>query len=250
MPDVLVTVLAQPGLIWIALAMSVAGLVRGFSGFGSAMIIVPVTSAFTSPVAAITILILSDLLGVIPSAPGAWRDIDRGDLMRLLVGALISMPIGVWFLTSLDGDIFRWLVSVTVVLLLIAIIMGWRYRGRLTPPLVFGSGSVGGLMSGAFGIAGPPVIMLYMASTLPAKVVRATLMLYLVGIDILMIGYFASLGLLESVAVLTGLLMTVPYMTFNRIGAQLFRVGSEAQFRWVAYVIIAISAVVGLPVWS
>jgi uncharacterized membrane protein YfcA len=176
--------------------------------------------------------------------------VNRGDLARLTGGALVAMPLGVWFLTSIDADLFGWLVSICVILLLLAIMAGWRYRGRLTPPLVLGSGCVGGLMSGAVGIAGPPVIMLYMASTLPARAVRATLMLYLVGIDLMMLGYFGLLGLLQGTAVAAGLMLAVPYMVFNRVGASLFGRGSEAQFRWVAYGIIALSAIVGLPVWQ
>ena len=250
MPDFFATLFAQPGLVWIAVAVSVAGLVRGFSGFGSAMIIMPVTSAFVSPVAAITIMALSDLFGVIPSAPGAWRDVDRKDLARLVIGALLFMPVGIWFLTSIDPEVFGWIVSAIVFVLLAAMMAGWRYRGRLTPALVFGTGSFGGLMGGAVGLAGPPVIMLYMASILPPRVVRATLMLYLVGMDLLMLGYLASLGFMESLAVATGLFMAVPYMIFNKIGAQLFGKGSEAQFRWAAYLIIAASAIVGLPIWS
>ncbi|MEX0338408.1 MAG: sulfite exporter TauE/SafE family protein [Arenibacterium sp.] len=250
MPDLITTLLAQPGLIWIALAVSVAGLVRGFSGFGSAMIIMPVTTAFVSPVAAITVMALSDLFGVIPSAPGAWRDVNRGDLIRLVVGAMVFMPVGIWFLTSIDAQIFGWIVSIIVFILLAAMMAGWRYRGRLTPSLVFGTGSFGGLMGGAVGLAGPPVIMLYMASTLPARAIRATLMLYLVGMDFLILGYLASFGIIESLAVVMGLFMAVPYMIFNKLGAQLFGKGSDAQFRWAAYMIIAASAIIGLPVWN
>lgn len=46
--------LATDGLIWLTIGVIVAGLVRGFSGFGTAMICMPVAGAVLSPVGALT----------------------------------------------------------------------------------------------------------------------------------------------------------------------------------------------------
>ena len=250
MPDFIAQFLGIPGLGWLVAATCVAGLVRGFAGFGSAMIIMPVASTVLSPVAAVTFLITSDLIGPIPSIRGALRVAHKPDLVRLGIGAALAVPVGVLVLSSVSPVFFGWLVSGIVFVLLTILMLGWRYRGALTPRLVLGTGALGGVLSGAVGLAGPPVIMLYMASTLPAQIIRANLTLYLVLIDIIMIAVIASYGLLQWEPTVAGVILSVPYMLCNKIGASLFAVGSERQFRYVAYGIIATSAVIGLPVWQ
>lgn len=250
MPDPLAQALATPGLGWLALAVCVAGMVRGFSGFGSAMIIMPVASSVLSPVGAIVFLTMTELFGPLPNLPHALREGSRADVMRLGIGALIAIPFGVFSLSYMSPDFFGWVVSAVVLLLLVPLISGWRYHGQLTPPLVMGTGALGGFLSGSTGMPGPPVIMLYMASSMPVSVIRANFLLYLLMIDVMMIAVVALFDLLELVPILVGLLLVVPYMLSNIAGAALFRPGAERLFRAVAYLIIAASAILGLPLWT
>ena len=250
MPDWLTGILAFPGFGWLIAAIIVAGLVRGFSGFGSAMVIMPIASIVLDPVSAITFLVMVDFLGPLPNLPKALKDGEKGDMIRLAIGALIALPVGVAVLSQMPVEAFRWLVSILVFCLLMALIAGWRYRGRLTPRMVTGAGMLGGLFAGSAGLPGPPVIMLYMPRTHPSAVIRANLNVYLVLIDVMMIAVIASFGLLLATPLIAGLVLVVPYMVANRIGAALFRPGKERLFRGVAYTIIATSAIIGLPVWQ
>ncbi|CAN0592769.1 unnamed protein product [Ectocarpus sp. 12 AP-2014] len=92
--------------------------------------------------------------------------------------------------------------------------------------------------------------MLYMASTLPAAVVRANLTLYLIVADLILLGVLAWNGYLVASALLLGVLMIVPYSFGNWFGAWLFRPEAEKLYRLAAYVIIAGSALMGLPLWD
>lgn len=249
MPDAFTQALATPGLGWLMLAVCVAGLVRGFSGFGSALIIMPVASSVLSPVSAIVFLTVTELFGPLPNLPGAWRTANRPDVMRLAGGALLAIPVGVYSLSRVSPEFFGWAVSIVVLILLVPLIAGWRYRGRLTPRMVTATGALGGFLSGSTGLPGPPVIILYMASALPVSVIRANFLLYLFMIDVMMMGVVAAFGLLELAPIVVGLVLTVPYMLANAVGAKLFRPESEHLFRATAYVIIAASAILGLPVW-
>ncbi len=250
MPDALSEALALPGLGWMLLTVIVAGLVRGFSGFGSAMIIMPVASTVFTPVGAIIFLTTVELFGPLPNLRSALHNGTRPDVARLALGAVFAMPLGVFALAHMSPQIFSWAVSVVVLGLLVVLMLGWRYHGSLTPPMVLGTGALGGFLSGSIGVAGPPVIMLYMASTLPISAIRANFLLYLLMIDGLMLGLFWVLGLFQLEPAIAGLVLTVPYMMANRMGAALFNPQSERVFRAVAYSIIAASALLGLPVWS
>lgn len=58
---------------WVAAAAALAGLVRGFSGFGAAMIFVPVAGAIYEPKIAVVLLFIFDGLATAPMLVPAFR---------------------------------------------------------------------------------------------------------------------------------------------------------------------------------
>ena len=61
---------------------------------------------------------------------------------------------------------------------------------------------------------------------------------------------FWGLGWLDVEAIVIGLLLIAPYICANIAGAKLFNPEAEGQFRMVAYIVIAASAILGLPLWK
>ncbi|MFC6584847.1 TSUP family transporter [Sulfitobacter aestuariivivens] len=129
MPDIILEAFAIEGLGWLVLAVIAAGLVRGFSGFGSAMIIMPVASSVLSPVEAVIFLVATELLGPLPNLRGALREGEVRDVGLLMLGVVIALPFGLWYLSSVDPVIFGWMVSCCVIGLLVLVMMGWRFKG-------------------------------------------------------------------------------------------------------------------------
>lgn len=250
MPEVLAAAGSDTGLIWLLASVIVAGLVRGFAGFGSAMIIMPVAASVLTPVQAVIFLTAAELLGPLPNLPSALRIGSKRDIGLLLAGVVVALPLGLWLLSVMPPEPFGWVVSGIVMALLALLITGWRYGGALNRPLVVGTGALGGFMTGFAGIAGPPVIMLYMASKLPIAVIRANFLLYLVGIDLLLFAMLWIGDLLVWQIVALGLMMGIPNVLANMIGARLFDPQAERVFRTVAYIVIALSAIIGLPLWK
>ena len=248
--DLLQEVLALEGLIWIVCAASVAGVVRGFSGFGTAMIFLPVAGQYLAPFEALTVLLTMDLVGPLPNAPRAIRDGHPGDVARLSVGLFVAYPIGIALLAIANPEFFRYTVSIVSILLLVALVSGFRYHGTVTKPLVYGVGFSGGLLGGISGIPGPPVILFYMASRHPTSVIRANNTLYLIISEVALFVALLTQGYLNPSMLVFGLVLTVPYMLANVIGAAIFRPEAEKTYRYVAYGIIGISAIRGLPIWG
>lgn len=250
MPDILAEALATEGLIWLVIAVFFAGLVRGFSGFGSAMIIMPAAATVLSPVEAVLFMSATELLGPLPNLRSAWRTAVRRDVALLMLGVVLAMPFGLWWLTSVNPSIFGWAVSLIVLTLLVLLMMGWRFKGDLTRNMTVGAGALGGFMTGISGLPGPPVIMLYMASTLPISVIRANFLLYLLAVDLVLFPVLWLIGLMVWDIVLLGLLIGLVNVAGNALGGMLFNPNAERAFRTVAYLIIAASAILGLPVWK
>ncbi len=250
MPEVLAAAFATPGLIWVVFAAALSGCVRGFAGFGTAMVFLPIAGQHLGPVAALVALAIMDGFGPIPNLPRAWRDGQPRDVARLIAGLVVTLPVGVYLLGLLDPQAFRYIVSCVALALLACLVLGLRYQGQVRPPMVYGIGGVSGILGGVSGIPGPPVILFYMASPLPAAAIRANNMLFLFAFDWLFLGMLALRGSLTLEAVLVGALIVVPNALGNIFGAALFRPGHARSYRGVAYVIIAASALSGLPIWG
>ena len=250
MSEVLAEVFALDGLWILALGALLAGIVRGFTGFGNAMVYLPAAGQVLGPFEALTSLVVMELVAPLMHVPRALRDGHPGDVLRLGAGALVAVPMGIYILTLVAPEVFRWSVSIVALTLLVLLVQGVRYRGALTPPLVYGTGAAGGFFAGCVGLPGPPVIMLYMASTLPVSAVRANLTLYLILADLILLAVMQTGGLLVFSALAIGAVMILPYLLGNWLGAVLFRPEAETLYRRIAYAIIAGSAVLGLPIWN
>lgn len=246
MPDIIIQALALPGLGWLLLAAFMAGLVRGFAGFGTALIFLPVASQVIDPVAAVAVLIVMDIVGPLPALPGALRDGHPRDLMRLIGGLVIALPVGLAVLFAVDPSVFKLAVSLISLAMVTVLVSGYRYHGALTPRLIWGTGGMAGLLGGAAGIPGPPVILLYMASPHPARVIRANNTAFLLAYDVILLLAFLVLGRLWGVPLALGLLALLPNLAGNLVGNWLFRPELTELYRRVAYIIIAGSALSGL----
>ena len=250
MPEALAGLLATPGLIWLVSAVFIAGLVRGFSGFGTAMIFLPVAAQWLSPFAALTAMVIMDMFGPLPNLPRAVRDGHPRDVGRLTVGLAVGLPFGIFILGLVAPEVFRYGVSISALVLLALLSSGLRYSGALPRGVLYATGGLGGFLAGCVGLPGPPVIMFYMAAKMPPAVIRANTILYLMAADLVMLVMLALFDHLVSTAVWLGLLLALPYLLANVIGAAIFRPDKVALYRAVAYMIIAVSAISGLPVFD
>lgn len=243
-------VLATEGL-WLVIAGAVlAGIVRGFSGFGTAMIYLPFASAVLDPVAAVMSLVVMDTIGPLPLIPNALRVANRKHLGLLVAGLVLMLPVGLMALTRMEPEVYRTVLAVVTLIAVALMVSGWRYPGALRPGVLFGAGAAGGLMGGAAGVPGPPVILVTLASPMRPAAVRATNMVYLMACDILIWGLLWLHGQALTTPIVVGLVVLLPYMAGTQIGARIFDPERERMYRLVAYAVIGGSGVSALPIWG
>tara|TARA_B100000214_G_scaffold62052_1_gene40593 strand:- start:724 stop:1494 length:771 start_codon:yes stop_codon:yes gene_type:complete len=248
--DLIIEIFEINGLLYVALAALTAGIVRGFSGFGTAMIFLPVAGKYFEPVTAIIILTIMDLCGPVLIVPRALRDAYKPDLLRLIGGMIITLPIALYFLLNMETELFRYIVSILALILVFVLATGWRFQRQLDSSALIGLGGIAGVCGGIAGVPGPPVILFYMASTQPVKVIRANNLLFLFGFDIFALLFLSIAGALNVSAVVLGLILAIPMGLGNVIGAALFNPEKEKFYRKIAFCIITLSALIGLPLLS
>lgn len=246
----LAQVLAIPGLVWLGVAAALAGLVRGFSGFGSGLVFMPVAGAVLPPAQAVATLVVMDMLGPLANLPGALRTGSARDIGWLVLGMLPGLPIGVAALFWLAPDLFRWGVSLMALATVAALVSGWRWRAARGPRSTVAAGFLSGLVGGATALPGPPVILYYMASPLPVAQVRANLTMFLVAVDLGMCALLGATGQLSLALATLWLVLLIPFSLANAAGSALFRPERAGAYKAVSWALIAASALAGLPLWK
>ncbi len=225
-----------------------AGLVRGFAGFGTALLYVPLASLALPPLWVLVTLTVMDLIGPLPNLPRAWRDGRPRQVAALAAVAALTLLPGLWLLDRLPAAGFRWTVGLLCLATVALMISGWRWSGRMSPGVIATAGGLSGFLGGISGLAGPPVILTYMAAPLPAAVIRANLMMYLVAWDALFGAVLLATGRLALEPVLIGAGLVPLYLLANWVGGRIFTTGhgGERLYRGVAYALIAGAALLAL----
>jgi uncharacterized protein len=235
-------------LVLLATSAFLAALARGFSGFGSALIFVPLASTAIGPQAAAPLLLIIDGVAAAGLIPNAWRHADRRDVGTMSIGGLAGVPIGAWVLIESDPLVIRWAIALFGALLLALLVSGWRYRDRPTAAITIGVGGVAGLLGGVAQVGGPPIVAYWLSRSLAAETVRANIVLYFAVMTVVSgIAYLAG-GLLTASVFGLALITGPIYGLGLYIGSRIFGLASEITFRRICFALIAVAIMLSLPV--
>jgi uncharacterized membrane protein YfcA len=225
----------------------ITGIVRGFAGFGSGMIIGPSTAAFFGPQMALIMITIMDAIPTLTLVWSARRDVNWKELIPILIGYAVLAPLGIWLLVTGDATALRWFISISILIAVAILWSGWKYKGSRSAPVSFSFGALGGFMGAAAALPGPAVLVYWLASTARAITVRANMIYYLFLTDlIVIIGYiFADLYTIEGIV--RGLLCVPGYFIGIQIGSKFFSGASDATYRRVAFIMILLAAITSLP---
>jgi uncharacterized membrane protein YfcA len=225
----------------------VSGTARGFSGFGSALIFMPLASSVAPPRLVAALLLIIDFVAAAPLLPNAWRKANRKAIAVMALGALVGVPVGTFFLTALDPVTTRWIISCFVAALLMLLLSGWRYRGQDHVSLSVGIGGLAGFCSGLAQTGGPPIVGYWLGRPIAPVVARANIVLFFAASDLFSVVSYATTGLITRDALLLSLVVGPVYAIGVAFGASLFGRASERLFRAICYALIATAVIVGLP---
>lgn len=246
--DLLAPDLSAPALAFLLATAFIAALARGFSGFGAALIFLPLAATVVDPKIASPLLLITDAVLAVGFIPNAFRTADKREVGIMGLGAAIGIPLGTVLLIRTDPLIIRWAVVVLAASMLTLLMSGWRYRGRPTPPFTFGVGAFAGVCSGAAQVGGPAVIAYWLGSTKGAAIIRASIILYFaISTAIAIVSYLVG-GVLTVTVLKLALVVAPVYGLGLFIGARLFGVADESFFRRICYALIAVAIVISLPV--
>lgn len=244
------TVVAEPRFIAGVGAAVLAGIVRGFSGFGSALIYVPLMAAIYDPKIATVSFVIADYLSASPYFVQAFRKCHWRDVLPAFLAAAITVPFGTMLQKTADPIALRWGMAAFVTLFVVLLATGWRYHRKPNAVGAIGAGALSGIAGGATQMSGPPLILFWLSGPHPAPVVRFNLMACLALIGFTLVASYMIQDLFKAVPIALGLLLWPIYIVSVFLGAHLFGRTSDRGYRRIAYLIIGASAVFSLPLFD
>ena len=153
------------------------------SGFGFALLAAPLYLMFVDPIRAIQlIIIISTALSVVV-VPGLRQSIAPRLLLRLVLGSLAGLPVGLAAFRLADAVLVRGVIGITILGFALIIAIS-RRLGRNWAPLLMSpardlaAGAAAGIATALVGMAGPPVLIYLLLAKAGARTVRATLLAF------------------------------------------------------------------------
>ena len=107
-----------------ALAAAIAGVIRGFAGFGAAMVKAPVFALLYGPPVAVALMSIMEVPALPQVLRTALKETTWRRVIPLAIPAMIAIPMGTWVLTHADPELLRRAISATVIILVAVMASG------------------------------------------------------------------------------------------------------------------------------
>ncbi|KAA3632757.1 MAG: sulfite exporter TauE/SafE family protein [Proteobacteria bacterium] len=236
----------DPDFLLALAVVVVAGLMRGFAGVGSGMLMAPFFMHLFGAHDTVVIIVVLELIVTAQLLPGVFRRIAWRVIAPMGAAAMVMMPVGNHLLHTLDSELLRRGVGFLVTMFSLVLMTGWRYTGSKPIPVTLGVGGLSGALLALTSLGNPPVMLYLLSSTDSAATNRANFT-----------GYFAvTLSALVAGMLFTGQIGSAPigkvavvapvFMIFVWIGSRLFRQSNEAAYRRVAFALLLFAGFYGL----
>jgi uncharacterized protein len=224
-----------------------AMVVRGFTGFGGALLMVPLLGLVWDIRLAIVAVALIQTATGIMLVLMSRRTVDRGTLLPVLVWSIAGMVAGSLLLANLPVDwIARILGVITIIIGLVTLarrIAVAQQPGKRRGMVTTAVGLSGGVLHGLIGTSGP-VIVPYLQRVLPGPAaMRSTLLAYFLVLDVLRVGGYLQLGLVSFSAVQRSALLIPVAIVGSIVGSRMHVTVSDEVFRISVAVLLVVAGI-------
>lgn len=223
-----------------------AGLVRGYSGFGFAMLLSLGLLLRYSPAEAVPVALMLDVAASFSLWPSAIKAFHRPIGMRLIGGMLLAIPLGTAMLSHVPA---LWMTPLVGLFCLIGgVLVLWRpvvSAGPASSHMALPAGVLSGLAMSLASSGGPPLILYLLRSGLdPIRLRAVAVVFFAVTSTVSLLGFWLFDALHHSHASLA-LTLLLPALLGNLAGQWLCRRWPPVSLRWaVGGLLVVMSSIV------
>ena len=233
--------LAFPLLALAGLMTLVAAAIRGLTGFGMAIILVPLLGLIVRPDEAVIIAILLQLFIAPVGISKIVRDADRASAGLIVGAAMIATPFGVWFLAQTAPDMARVIIAAIALIAFLLVLLPPRPHSKPGTVETLLTGLAAGALTGIAAMPGPPVVPYYLRQTITPERARASMLLVFFGTAIAATLSSYLLGLINPKILSLSILLFPTVLIGNWLGSMAFGRISERVWRSAVALILGLA---------
>jgi len=219
--------------------------VRGLTGFGMAILLVPILALALSPVHAV---LLTNFLSVFIGLSEIRRLLRNAEKSAWVIIALVAVttPLGLYALSLTTPAIARVVIAFIALSAFVAILLPRRGALDHHPVTTGGVGILSGLMTGYAGMPGPPVVPYYVGRDIPRETAKASMLLIFTCASSAGLVSGTALGVLEWNLALLAALLFPAVLLGNKLGDRLSGRIADRTWRICVGVVLGAAAVAAL----
>jgi uncharacterized membrane protein YfcA len=161
--------------VLLLIAIFLAAAVQALTGFGFALVVMPLVTLVVSLREAAPLVALAGLTLYSINLVRFRRSVDLPQVMRLAAASALGIPVGLWVLTTVDEGIIKPLLGMVVTTYALYALFRPDTPRICAPWWVYPAGFLAGCLGGAYNTPGPPVIVYGSLRQWPKQQFRAIL---------------------------------------------------------------------------
>ncbi len=219
-----------------------AGAVRGLTGFGFAILAVPLLGLVIPPREAVLLAIILQMLIGPFGVSGAIGHIDRRLVSGVALGAVLGTPLGLLVLSATAPDTARLMIAAIAIGCFGIFVIKRAPLPSRAPAHIAATGLAAGVLNGFAAMPGPPVVLYFVRSGVSPMAARGSMILV----------FFAAAtagtltawlrGLLDGHLVLLTAAVFPLMLAGNHVGSKFFGVVPERTWRTAVVILLVVSA--------
>lgn len=196
-------------LLLVMTIIFLATFIRSAFGFGEALVAVPLLALLMPIEVAAPVAVLVSITVSVVAMAQDWRHVHFRSAGVLFAATCLGIPIGLWLLAALPERGVKSVLAVVIIAFSLFFLLDRSSATLKTGRLAWLFGFVAGILGGAYGMNGPPLVAYGTLRRWPPQQFRATLQGYFLPASIVVLAGYWLAGLWVS-AVTRYYLLTLP----------------------------------------
>ena len=232
-------------VVLVAVAVFASATIQSTTGFGFALLAVPLMAIVIPAEEAVVLCGAFSLLTASTQAFTERAHAVRPVATRLLIGALLGAPVGLAVLTVTTGRQLRFFLAAVIFAFLLLTLRGFSLH-RAGPAVDLGAGVVAGVLNTSLSTNGPPIVMALHAREMPPDPFRGTIAAVFTGSNIIAVTLFAATGRYDRDSLVL-FLVALPALGIGfLVGTRLRRRFDPASFRRLVLQLLGVTGLITL----
>jgi uncharacterized membrane protein YfcA len=151
--------IAEPAAILIPAVLFLATLIRSALGFGEALVAVPLLALVVPVEVAAPVAVLASITVALIVVVQDWRKVHVRSAIWLVLSTMLGIPLGLLLLRTVPEPVVKAALAVVIIVFSALSLLGGQHRELKNDKLAWLFGFSAGVLGGAYGMNGPPLVV-------------------------------------------------------------------------------------------